>query len=110
MQSDIYSLGIVLFELVQNFNTDMERVEYITELRKGNLPPSVHLKYPDTAQMIENLIVKNPADRPDTRTLLSALKKSDSKEIEDLKMLLIEKEEEILHLKELLKSYGMKSV
>lgn len=88
----------------------MERVEHITELRKGNLPPSVHQKYPDIAQMIENLIIKNPQNRPDTRTLLNVLKKSDSKEIEELKMQLFEKEEEILHLKELLKSYGMKSV
>lgn len=88
----------------------MERVQYITELRKGNLPPSIHLKYPDIAKMIEHLIVKNPEERPDTTTLLDALKKTESKEIDQLKMKLMEKEEEIMHLKELLKSHGIKSV
>lgn len=88
----------------------MERVEYITEVRKGNIPPRVHLKHPEIAKMIENLVVKHPEDRPDTTTLLDALKKTESKEVEQLKMKLMEKEEEILHLKELLKSHGIKSV
>lgn len=88
----------------------MERVEYITELRKGNLPPRLHHKNPEIAQVIEKLIVKNPDERPDTTTLLNALKKTESKEIEQLKMKLAERDEEILHLKELLKSYGIKSV
>lgn len=106
----MYSLGIVLFELIENFNTDMERVEYITELRKGNLPPRVHVKNPEMAQIIERLIVKNPMERPDTTTLLNMLQKTESKEIENLKSKLAEKEEEISHLRELLKSHGIKSV
>lgn len=88
----------------------MERVEYITEVRKGNLPPRVHVKHPEIAQMIKNLVVKNPDERPDTTTLLHEVKKTESKEVEQLKMKLMEKEEEILHLKELLKSHGIKSV
>lgn len=106
----MYSLGIVLFELVENFGTDMERVHYITDLRKGNIPPNLVTIYPEIAQMISKLVVKNPDDRPDTTTLLNYLKKDDSNQIEQLKQQLAEKEEEIIHLKELLKSHGIKNV
>lgn len=38
LQADIYSLGIILFELFCPFITEMERVTCIKELRQGNLP------------------------------------------------------------------------
>ncbi|CAG9858261.1 unnamed protein product [Phyllotreta striolata] len=106
-KSDMYSLGIVLFELVQNFRTDMERVEYISELRKGGMPSNVHVKHPLIAEVIEKLMVRNPDSRPDTTTLIRAY---NSTENEQLRMQLAEKEEEILHLKELLKMHGIKSI
>lgn len=37
-QSDIYSIGIVLLELLLNFKTDMERVETIKNMRQGKMP------------------------------------------------------------------------
>lgn len=37
-QSDIYSLGVVLIELLIKFGTDMERVRTIENARKGILP------------------------------------------------------------------------
>lgn len=106
----MYSLGIVLFELVENFGTDMERVHHITDLRKGNISPNVVAKYPEIAQIISKLVVKNPDDRPNTTTLLNSLKKEESNQVEQLKQQLAEKEEEIMYLKELLKSHGIKSV
>ena len=33
--SDMYSLGVVLFELLTPFNTDMERVKALADLRKS---------------------------------------------------------------------------
>lgn len=36
-QVDIYSLGIILFEFYQPFNTEMEKYKSIKEIRKGNL-------------------------------------------------------------------------
>ncbi|CAH1117703.1 unnamed protein product [Phaedon cochleariae] len=109
-KSDMYSLGIVLFELVENFRTDMERVHYLTDLRKGQIPRDILLKYPDISQMIERLMIKNPDERPDTTTMLNNLKSTESEEIEQLRLQLVEKDEEIVHLKELLKSHGIKSV
>ncbi|CAH1987041.1 unnamed protein product [Acanthoscelides obtectus] len=109
-KSDMYSLGIVLFELVENFRTDMERVEYITELRKGHIPSKLFVTHPDMAQMIQSLVQKSPELRPDTTSLLHALKSTETQEIEQLKVQLAEKEEEISHLKELLTMHGIKGV
>nr|CAI5836200.1 unnamed protein product [Callosobruchus analis] len=109
-KSDMYSLGIVLFELVENFRTDMERVEYITELRKGHIPSKLFITHPELAQMIRSLVVKNPELRPDTTTLLHTLKSTETQEIEQLKMQLAEKEEEISHLRELLTMHGIKGI
>lgn len=38
LQSDVYSIGIVLLELLINFKTDMERVETIKKTRHGKIP------------------------------------------------------------------------
>ncbi|XP_060518124.1 interferon-induced, double-stranded RNA-activated protein kinase-like [Cylas formicarius] len=110
-KSDMYSVGIVLFELVENFKTDMERVENITELRKGRLPVSVASGEPEFAHVIEKLMRKKPELRPDTTALLHSLTASEENgKVELLKAQLAEKDEEIAHLKELLKSHGIKSV
>lgn len=107
----MYSLGIVLYELVENFGTDMERVQCITELRKGHVPAHLFKSHKELAHMISTLVVKNPDHRPDTKTLLHQLKSNEiSEQIDLLKMQLAEKDEEILHLKELLKSHGIMSV
>ncbi|KAJ8956835.1 hypothetical protein NQ318_014249 [Aromia moschata] len=108
-KSDMYSVGIVLFELAEDFRTDMERVQRITELRKGVLPPSLLVSHPEFAKVIKKLVVKDPDVRPDTTTLLTALRSSESEQIEQLKLQLAEKEEEILNLKELLKAHGIQS-
>lgn len=45
LQSDIFSLGIILLELLIPFNTDMERLKIIEAARKGifpsNIPPNL---------------------------------------------------------------------
>lgn len=44
---DIYSLGIVLFELYHKFQTYMERVEVLTNLQKGIVPSDFANQYPE---------------------------------------------------------------
>ena len=39
-QCDMYSLGIILFEMCQLFKTDMERLKTIEKLRRGSSPES----------------------------------------------------------------------
>nr|XP_023015347.1 eukaryotic translation initiation factor 2-alpha kinase 1-like [Leptinotarsa decemlineata] len=109
-KSDIYSLGIVLFELVENFGTDMERVLKITDLRKGHIPSNLSVKYPDITQVISELVVRDPEKRPDTTTLLNTLKSTETQQVEQLKVQLAQKDEEIMHLRELLKSHGIKAL
>ncbi|KAJ3653768.1 hypothetical protein Zmor_013003 [Zophobas morio] len=110
-KSDIYSLGIVLFELVERFRTDMERVQYIDDLRKGKLPPHVHVQHPQLAQIITQLMLKYPQDRPDATSLLKTLTHgSDADYVRELECKLAERDEEILRLKELLKTAGVKSI
>lgn len=107
-QSDMYSLGIILYELVCSFKTDMERVHSITDLRKGHLSPYVLSEFPQFASVITQLMARNPVDRPDASTLLKRLTTdtSESEVVRDLKIQLAQKEDEILRLKELLKAAG----
>lgn len=40
-QSDLFSLGIILIELLIPFTTDMERIKTLNNARKGNLPQNI---------------------------------------------------------------------
>jgi hypothetical protein len=42
----VYSLGIILFELLQPFSTDMERYKLFTRLRTGHIPPELAMTAP----------------------------------------------------------------
>lgn len=107
----MYSVGIVLLELVETFRTDMERVHNITELRKGHIPTHILIQHPQFARIIGQLISRNPQDRPDATTLLKHITNhNDSEHIKELEMQLAEKDEEIQRLKELLKNAGVKSI
>lgn len=44
---DIYSLGLIFFELLVYFNTDMERIKTLTMLRDYNFPKDFVDKYAD---------------------------------------------------------------
>lgn len=108
----MYSLGIVLLELVEAFKTDMEKVQNITQLRKGHISQYLLTQHPNFANIIQQLVVKNPEDRPDAKTLLQSLttKVVESDQIKSLKCELAKKDEEINRLKELLKKAGVENV
>ena len=63
IKSDIYSLGIILYEIINNWDTEMERVVKIADLKKN---PE---KYLDLI-WINKMISKNIDDRPNTEQLL----------------------------------------
>lgn len=98
----MYSLGIILLEMVEPFSTDMERVKTITDLRKGQIPANLTANYPKIAHIIGNLVQHRPSKRLDTPQLLDELKnlrenKDDT--IRTLKEELAAKNDEIAKLK-----------
>lgn len=44
-QSDMYSLGLILFELYHPFQTEMERIDSIQEVRKRSIPAAFEHKW-----------------------------------------------------------------
>ena len=53
IQADIYSLGIILFELFCPFGTEMERVKNIKDLRQGRLPQDFCEQWPEEVRCAE---------------------------------------------------------
>lgn len=110
-QSDMYSLGIVLLELVETYTTEMERNKYVEELKKtGVLPPRVVMQHPQFADIIIRLVNKSPQNRPSALELLTEILDNTSadSEIQELRSQLAEKDEEIHRLKQLLQSAELK--
>jgi len=53
LQVDLYSLGVVVFEMWHPFSTAMERVVLLRELRElGKLPPGWERANPQVARII----------------------------------------------------------
>ncbi|KAF7728660.1 Eukaryotic translation initiation factor 2-alpha kinase [Apophysomyces ossiformis] len=67
---DIYSLGIIFFELYQPFATGMERAETLDRIKRGVFPNGFVEKYPKESALILWMMDKNPSHRPTARQLL----------------------------------------
>ncbi|TPX55608.1 hypothetical protein PhCBS80983_g05183 [Powellomyces hirtus] len=70
--SDIYSLGIILFELLHPFKTAMERARALQDLRAGRIGQDEHAfsaTYPRETTMIRNMLRKDPKSRPTAQDL-----------------------------------------
>lgn len=69
-KSDIFSLGIVLIEILLKFSTDMERVRTIENARKGILPQKLSKKY----SKLLNSLLSHDTVRPNTKELMEAIR------------------------------------
>lgn len=110
-KSDMYSLGIILLEMVEPFSTDMERVKTITDLRKGQIPAHLTANYPKIAHIIGKLVQRRPTKRLNTNQLLEELKNlKENKDdvIKSLKEELAAKDDEITKLKIMLAKFSYK--
>ncbi|KAI8997164.1 kinase-like domain-containing protein [Pilobolus umbonatus] len=67
---DIYSLGIILFELFQPFSTGMERADAIDKLKRGVFPEGFLELYPKISALILWMMDENPDCRPSSHQLL----------------------------------------
>eukprot|EP00268_Persea_americana_P003306 TRINITY_DN10996_c0_g1_i6.p1 TRINITY_DN10996_c0_g1~~TRINITY_DN10996_c0_g1_i6.p1 ORF type:complete len:1275 (-),score=277.01 TRINITY_DN10996_c0_g1_i6:717-4541(-) len=68
---DMFSLGVVFFELWHPFSTAMERHIILSDLKqKGALPPAWVAKYPEQSALLRRLMSPSPSDRPSATELL----------------------------------------
>ncbi|XP_063170992.1 eukaryotic translation initiation factor 2-alpha kinase 1 [Candoia aspera] len=103
-KSDMYSLGVILFELFQPFGTEMERTEVLMGLRHGSLPFSFSGKWPIQAKYVKLLTSNISSCRPTAIQLLeSELFHNSANVICILQQKVMEQEEEIKLLKEKIK-------
>lgn len=71
LQADMYSLGIVFFELWHPFGTAMERHIVLNDLKqKGELPLAWVSEFPEQASLLQRLMSPSPSDRPSATELL----------------------------------------
>ncbi|KAJ2559337.1 hypothetical protein EV175_000391 [Coemansia sp. RSA 1933] len=70
-KADIYSLGIIFFELYYPFSTAMERIAVIRDLRRGVFPPQFLQMWPKEAALILQLMDADPTKRPSAKDILS---------------------------------------
>jgi translation initiation factor 2-alpha kinase 4 len=67
---DMYSLGIILFEMCCVFTSGMERIKALTNLRKLVFPPKFESDFAREAEIIKKLLLENPIERLSTTDLL----------------------------------------
>ncbi|XP_067286153.1 eukaryotic translation initiation factor 2-alpha kinase 1 isoform X2 [Pseudorasbora parva] len=99
-KSDMYSIGVIAFELFQPFGTEMERVHTLGELRRGKIPNTLSNNWPLLAKYISLLTSSDPSMRPSASQLLqSDLFSTSDMVIYSLKRKIDEQEEEIVQLR-----------
>ncbi|CAI4225460.1 unnamed protein product [Auanema sp. JU1783] len=90
---DIYSAGVVFFELYSQFSTDMEKFSSITELRDHQILPEILKKnWSNAARIIKRMTDPNPTMRPTAGSLLQMYRGQHNITIESLQELLKEKD------------------
>eukprot|EP00466_Bigelowiella_natans_P000829 jgi/Bigna1/135454/aug1.29_g10162 len=69
--SDIFSLGIILYEMVADWKTRMERHMAVAELRKSHhVNSAVAKEYPQESRLVLNMTGSDPHRRMDAKALL----------------------------------------
>ncbi|XP_059178047.1 eukaryotic translation initiation factor 2-alpha kinase 1-like [Physella acuta] len=105
IKSDMYSLGVILFEMFNTFNTEMERVNEIISLReKSKCSLAFRQKWPLQADSIEALIKTEQRERPSAQDLLnSSLFLSQEQQIKRLVQTIQQQQKELQHYESLVK-------
>ncbi|CAG8514796.1 12224_t:CDS:10 [Acaulospora morrowiae] len=67
---DIYSLGIIFFELHYPFSTGHERIQVLKDLRNGILPDEFVQRFPKEAAFILWMVAEDPDQRPNAKQIL----------------------------------------
>ncbi|TFK10059.1 alpha/beta hydrolase domain-containing protein 13 [Platysternon megacephalum] len=67
---DIFSLGLILFELLYPFNTQMERVRTLSDVRSLKFPPLFTQKYAQEYTMVKHMLSPSPTERPEAEDII----------------------------------------
>lgn len=94
-KSDIYSLGLILFELFMIFGSAKERKVAFAEVRKRVLPPSFLRMFPNEAAAVLWLMSPKELNRPSTAEIL----RSDFMRLEDQVTVISKKDLQKLEVK-----------
>ncbi|XP_060646711.1 eukaryotic translation initiation factor 2-alpha kinase isoform X1 [Drosophila nasuta] len=70
---DIYSLGLIFFELHVYFCTEMERIKTLRALRDGQYPADFGTQYPEQYELLQRMLSPQPSQRPQTKQLKQQL-------------------------------------
>ncbi|XP_060516422.1 eukaryotic translation initiation factor 2-alpha kinase isoform X2 [Cylas formicarius] len=60
---DIYALGVILFELLVPFATEMERIKTLTNIKNQKYPLGFREKYPNEFVLLQNMLDVDPKKR-----------------------------------------------
>uniref|UniRef100_A0A7G3AH67 non-specific serine/threonine protein kinase n=1 Tax=Lutzomyia longipalpis TaxID=7200 RepID=A0A7G3AH67_LUTLO len=63
---DIYSLGLILFELLVNFSTEMERIKTLEGVRSNVFPPDFPSSHTSEYALLQLMLSQEPSKRPTT--------------------------------------------
>lgn len=63
---DIYSLGLILFELLVPFNTQMERIHVLQDIKQNKFTDSFQKSYKDEYELLKLMLSRCPDERPTT--------------------------------------------
>lgn len=120
--ADIFSMGLILLELVTTIDSLHERAKIFGDCRRGVLPGRLREDFPEISSIVADCTHDSPAKRPTARMLQQAielcLRKYDSpaeptvssqksaddytSELQELRMKLREREDEVIRLRRLL--------
>lgn len=67
---DIYSLGLILFELLVPFGTQMERIHTLTKLRKSEFPADFVSDNSEEYKLVKAMLDHDPGNRPEAIDIL----------------------------------------
>ncbi|XP_035466010.2 eukaryotic translation initiation factor 2-alpha kinase 3 isoform X2 [Scophthalmus maximus] len=71
---DIYSLGLILFELLYPFRTQMERVRTLTEVRVLRFPEVFSKNNVQELSMVRSMLSLSPGERPEAADITAGLR------------------------------------
>ena len=73
-KTDIYSLGLILFEMLAAFSTNHERYLSFKQIRdKGKLPENFKQKFEVETDLIMKIVHKNADNRHDTKEVIKII-------------------------------------